>query len=238
MTTLFISDLHLDATRPQVTEGFLRFLADRAADADALYILGDLFEAWVGDDDDAEPGPTVARALATLDIPVFFVHGNRDFLLGAAFADRAGVRLLDEETVIDLPGGPTLIMHGDHLCTDDVDYQAFRQKARNPAWQAQILALPLPQRRVMAAQLREMSREATGQKAEDITDVNPAAVLEAFQRHGVKRMIHGHTHRPAIHEVPLPGGGSAQRIVLGDWFDQGSVLVCGNEGVRLEGFKF
>ena len=237
MTTLFIADLHLEPACPARTALLLAFLQRQARSADALYILGDLFEAWIGDDDDAEPGPTVAAALRTLTeggVPVFFLHGNRDFLLGERFAAAAGLRLLPESGVIDLAGERVLLLHGDTLCTDDRDYQAFRAQVRNPVWQAQLLALPLTQRRALAGQLRETSRQATGQKAAEIMDVHQAEVERIMRWHGVLRLIHGHTHRPAIHDGVLDGQ-PARRAVLGDWQDdQGSVLRCDESGWRLE----
>ena len=235
MSTLFISDLHLDPNRPAISALLFHFLEQRARTADALYILGDLFEAWIGDDDDAPLANDVAQALATLaanGVPVYFVHGNRDFLLGADYANRAGLTLLAETAVIDLYGTPTLIMHGDTLCTDDTGYQAFRAKVRDPVWQRQVLVLPLAQRRAMASQLRETSRAATRLKPEDITDVNPQAVTAALRQHGVRRLIHGHTHRPACHHVALDDA-TAERWVLGDWYDQGSLLECSPQGCQL-----
>lgn len=236
MTTLFISDLHLESTRPAITTLFLDFLERRARRAEALYILGDLFEAWIGDDDDVEPGGTVATALRALTdrgIPTYFLHGNRDFLLGERFAAASGIQLLPESWVIELAGERVLLLHGDTLCTDDVEYQVFRAQVRDPAWRARTLALPLTQRRALAGQLRETSQQATRQKAADITDVNPAAVDQALRAQGVHRLIHGHTHRPAIHHWSLDGQ-PARRAVLGDWRDQGSVLVCDAAGWRLE----
>ncbi len=237
--TLFISDLHLDPQRPALTDLLLKFLEQPAWDAEALYILGDLFEAWIGDDDDAEPGSTVAAALRTLTkvgVPVYFLHGNRDFLLGERFAAASGVQLLPESVVIELAGESVLLLHGDTLCIDDGEYQVFRAQVRHPAWQAQILALPLAQRRVLAGQLRETSRQVAQQKATDIIDVNLAEVDRVMRAHGVQRLIHGHTHRPAIHNFRLDGQ-AARRAVLGDWQDsQGSVLRCDASGWRLEPF--
>jgi UDP-2,3-diacylglucosamine hydrolase len=236
MTTLFISDLHLDSGRPAITRLFLDFLEQRAVKAEALYILGDLFEVWVGDDDDGELGQTVAGALKTLSqqgVAVYLLHGNRDFLLGAGFTTVSGAGLLPEATVIALDDIPTLIMHGDTLCTDDVDYQALRARVRSPAWQAQALALPLTQRRLLAGQLREGSQQAIQGKAYEIMDVNPQAVENALRTHRVQRLIHGHTHRPGIHEWLLDGE-PVQRIVLGAWYQQGSVLCCDADGCRLE----
>ena len=235
--TLLISDLHLDPARPAITSLLLKFLERPARQAEALYILGDLFEAWIGDDDDAEPGRTVAaalRALTDAGVPAYFLHGNRDFLLGERFAAASGVQLLPESVVIELAGEPTLLLHGDTLCIDDEEYQTFRAQVRHPAWQAQILALPLAQRRALAGQLRETSRQAGLQKAADITDVNLAEVERVLRAHGVRQMIHGHTHRPAIHEWRLEGQ-PARRAVLGDWQEpQGSVLRCDASGWRLE----
>ena len=237
MTTLFIADLHLDPERPAITELFGKFLDDEARDADALYILGDLFEAWVGDDDPSDAGNFVAdrlEALTDSGVPAYFIRGNRDFLLGHDYARRSGLQLLPDPAVIDLHGEPTLILHGDLLCTDDVAYQQFRAQTRDPRWQAQFLAQPLQARLAFAAQARAASRARYGElqtsgTAETITDVAPATVQEWFQRYGVRRMIHGHTHRPAIHDE----GGGRSRIVLGDWYHQGSVLRVGADGASL-----
>lgn len=236
MTTLFISDLHLDPTRPAVTALFREFLADEAAHADALYVLGDLFEAWVGDDDDQPLAAEVADAFAALrarGVPVAFLHGNRDFLIGADYAARCGFRLLPEESVETIEGVPTLLLHGDTLCTDDVAYQAFRRQSRDPRWQAQLLAQPLPVRRALAAQARAESAKHMAGAAAEIMDVNAEAVRAAFERHGVARMIHGHTHRPKIHALEA-GGRDAQRIVLGDWYEQGSVLRVTPDAIVLD----
>lgn len=236
MATLFVSDLHLDPARPAITALFLDFLARQAGRADACYILGDLFEAWIGDDDDAELGRRVAgalRALADSGVPVHFLRGNRDFLIGERFAAAAGLRLLPESEAIDLYGEPVLLLHGDTLCTDDTDYQAFRAQVRDPAWQARLLELPLAQRLALAGQLRETSQQATQLKETAITDVNLEAVDGALRARGIRRMIHGHTHRPAIHEWMLDGQ-PARRAVLGDWYDRGSVLRCDVTGWRLE----
>lgn len=234
--TLFISDLHLDPDRPAITALFLEFVGGIGGRADALYILGDLFEAWVGDDDDAEPNRSVCAALAACaaaGTPVYVMHGNRDFLLGERFAREAGCTLLDDPARIDLYGTPTLLMHGDLLCTDDIEYQAFRRQARSTAWQAELLAKPLAERRAIASEMRRVSREKTGGKPEAIMDVTADAVVAAMRDHGTDRLIHGHTHRPAQHELVIDGR-PAQRIVLGDWYDQGSVLACTPEGCALE----
>ena len=227
MSTLFIADLHLDDSRPHITALFEHYLAsDEVRKADALYILGDLVEAWIGDDDDAELPQRIAaatRAVSDTGVPVYFMVGNRDFLLGEAFAQRAGISLLDDGVVHDLYGAPTLLMHGDVLCTDDVAYQAIRQQVRTPAWKAQVLSMPLPARRAFAAKAREDSRAHTGSTDETIMDVNAGAVAETMRNAGVKRLVHGHTHRPFIHRFEL-NGQPAERIVLGDWYEQGSVL--------------
>ena len=236
MATLFIADLHLDPGRPQITALFERYLADEEVrHADALYILGDLVEAWIGDDDDAELPARIAaatRAVREAGVPVYFMVGNRDFLLGQAFAERAGLTLLDDGTVHDIHGRRTLLMHGDVLCTDDVAYQTVRKQVRTPEWRAQILAMPLQARRAFAAKAREDSKAHTGNTMESIMDVNADAVAETMRNAGVTRLIHGHTHRPAVHDFQL-GGAPAQRIVLGDWYEQGSVLRVDADGVEL-----
>jgi UDP-2,3-diacylglucosamine hydrolase len=238
MHTLFIADLHLDASRPRITRLFEDFLAgDEARSADAVYILGDLVEAWIGDDDDAELPARIAAAthgLRDAGVPVYFMVGNRDFLLGEAFAQRAGFTMLDDGVVHDLYGRPTLLMHGDVLCTDDVAYQAVRRQVRTPEWKAQILAMPLDARRAFAAKAREDSRAHTGSTMETIMDVNAIAVADVMREAGVTRLIHGHTHRPAIHRFDLDGQ-PAERIVLGDWYEQGSVLRVTPAQVELRG---
>ncbi|MFT4255872.1 MAG: UDP-2,3-diacylglucosamine diphosphatase [Pseudoxanthomonas sp.] len=243
MTTLFISDLHLDASRPAITSLFGRFLREEAMRADALYILGDLFEAWVGDDDTSEVGAEVAahlREVADAGVPVFFIRGNRDFLVGTDYAQRAGFRILPDPAVAMLYGKPVLLMHGDLLCSDDVAYQQFRAQTRDPAWQAQFLSQPLAARLAFAAKAREASvarqQEMLGgdkTRFETVTDVTPATVEAAFVRYGIDTLIHGHTHRPAIHDLEV-GGHACRRVVLGDWYEQGSVLRTDADGMRLE----
>ncbi len=212
---LFISDCHLDSRRPQVTRCLLDFLRERAAGAQALYILGDLFEVWLGDDEPADDLIEVITALARIaeDTELAFLAGNRDFLLGQAFADRVGMRLLQEPEILELGSRRVALMHGDLLCTDDHDYQAFRREVRNPAWQSSFLARPLDERRRIAAQLRSDSSEAMANKPAAIMDVNQGAVEDCFDRLQVDTILHGHTHRPAVHD--LPAGKS--RYVLGDW---------------------
>jgi UDP-2,3-diacylglucosamine hydrolase len=238
MTTLFISDLHLDSERPQISDLFGRFIDMEARSADALYILGDLFEAWVGDDDPSDVGAFVAdtlRGLADTGVPVYFIRGNRDFLLGDVYARRAGMTILPDPAVVLLYGKPTVLMHGDTLCTDDVAYQAFRAQTRDPAWQRQFLAQPLAARIEFARQARAASQaHQAGLKdsgaMDAITDVSASAVEATFARFGIDTLIHGHTHRPAIHDKAHVGG---RRIVLGDWYEQGSVLRVDASGLKL-----
>lgn len=243
MTTLFISDLHLDPSRPAITELFLDFLRGEARQAEALYILGDLFEAWIGDDTPSSAADAVALALREVSdagVPVYFIRGNRDFLLGNDYAARAGMRILPDPSVITLYGKPVLLQHGDLLCTDDVAYQAFRAQTRNPAFIAQFLSQSLEARVAFAQKARAASQAHQSEMKQDdkatfetVTDVAPAEVVATFQRYGVDTMIHGHTHRPAIHTVNA-GEHSFTRIVLGDWYEQGSVLRVDADGFRLE----
>ncbi|MGP9831002.1 UDP-2,3-diacylglucosamine diphosphatase [Marinobacter sp. NSM] len=219
MTTLFISDLHLEESRPDITDAFLTFLREKAAGVEQLYILGDFFEAWIGDDERTPLQEQIAAALKQLSdsgTAIFLMHGNRDFLIGEDFCHRAGATLLDDPTVIDLYGTPTLLLHGDSLCTADVEYQKFRTNMRNPQLQKMMLARPLEDRQQMAKQLRALSMAKNQGKAEDIMDVTPEEVVKELEAHGVQLMIHGHTHRPAVHELEA-NGKPARRIVLGDW---------------------
>lgn len=219
MTTLFISDLHLEETRPDITDAFLRFLDQKTSGIERLYILGDFFEAWIGDDERTPLQETIAGALKAVSdrgVEIFLMHGNRDFLIGEEFCERAGATLLDDPTVVDLYGTPTLLMHGDSLCTADEEYQKFRANMRNPQMQKMMLARPLEDRQKMARQLRDMSMAKNQGKAEDIMDVTPEEVVREMETHGVQQMIHGHTHRPAIHDLQA-NGQPATRIVLGDW---------------------
>ena len=239
MATLFISDLHLSAERPDITALFIRFLNNEARQAEALYILGDLFEAWLGDDmvlPEYVDAIAAMKALSDSGVPVFIMHGNRDFFLGETFTAMSGTTLLDDPSRIDLYGKPTLLLHGDTLCTDDVKYQKFRAMVRNPAWQQQMLALSPQERLKLAKEYREMSQAETGNKAEDIMDVNQHTLEQVMQDKGIYHMIHGHTHRPAIHNFNVDTQ-AAQRIVLGDWYEQGSVLVCDEKGCQLQGLK-
>jgi UDP-2,3-diacylglucosamine hydrolase len=235
MSTLFISDLHLDPSRPEVTECFLRFLEDAAEKADALYILGDLFEVWIGDDDPDPHHRTVIEALrkfTTARRPCYFMRGNRDVLIGRQFCTQSAAQLLDETTVIDLYGDRILLLHGDELCTDDHAYQKFRRQARSPTWRALFLSMPLGLRRWFSTRIRKRSTEMTAQKPEEITDVNQDAVDDVIREHRVKVLLHGHTHRPGFHQFKVDGR-PATRIVLGAWYEQGSVLEWGPEGPEL-----
>ncbi|SFU88355.1 UDP-2,3-diacylglucosamine diphosphatase [Halomonas korlensis] len=250
MTTRLISDLHLHPGAPEVTEGFLRWLEQLASDTDTLYILGDFFDAWIGDDllDLVDSDPTGSAALAvrvadalqrlsTQGTAIYIMHGNRDFLLGKRFADAAGARLLSDPCVVELNGSKVLLMHGDTLCTRDTDYMAFREQARDPEWQRQILAMPVIERIALARQLREQSGEANSNKAEDIMDVTPEEVTHTLRQHGVTTLIHGHTHRPAVHEFEVDGK-PAKRFVLGDWHpDKGwEIVVEAGLSTRLRDF--
>jgi UDP-2,3-diacylglucosamine hydrolase len=224
--TYFISDLHLCAERPDISQCLFTFLQEQAVHAEALYVLGDLFEAWIGDDDLSEFNLSIAnafKALADKGVPIYFIHGNRDFLVRDKFAQRAGFTLLPEQCVVNLYGTPTLIMHGDELCTRDVVYQKFRRKARGWWWPSLILSLPLNTRRKIAEKGRKTSKKNHEKLTMDIMDVTPEDVVKAMETHKVTRLIHGHTHRPAVHQLRV-NGQDAQRIVLGDWYDQGSIL--------------
>jgi UDP-2,3-diacylglucosamine hydrolase len=223
---LFISDLHLSPKTPELNQQFRRFLQGPARTAHSLYILGDLFDAWIGDDDPSPFAAEVRQLLAeiTAHIPVYFQHGNRDFLLGDAFARETGIRLLPEEHVLETPFSPWVLLHGDQLCTDDREYQQARKICRSEAFKAQAMAMDIPQRMAKAAEIRRLSGEATAAKAENIMDVNQDAVEATMRRHGVRHMIHGHTHRPAQHEFSLDGQ-AARRAVLADWQSQGSFAL-------------
>ncbi|AKE58054.1 UDP-2,3-diacylglucosamine diphosphatase [Citrobacter farmeri] len=240
MTTLFIADLHLCTEEPAITAGFLRFLAGEARQADALYILGDLFEAWIGDDD---PNPlhremaAAIKAVVESGVPCFFIHGNRDFLIGKRFARESGMTLLPQENVLDLYGRRVLIMHGDTLCTDDVGYQAFRAKVHQRWLQTLFLALPLFIRKRVAARMRADSKAANRHKSMEIMDVNKHAVITEMEKHHVKWLIHGHTHRPDVHALTV-NGEPAFRVVLGAWHREGSMVKVTPDDVELIAFPF
>lgn len=226
MSMLFISDLHLDDARPVATTLFENFIANEASASEGLYILGDLFEYWLGDDFATETSERVLKSLRSLTergVPVWFMHGNRDFLLKENYAGQCGMHLLGETCVVDLYGTPTLLLHGDTLCTDDATYQAVRAQVRSAQWQQGFLAKSIPDRIAFAMDARAKSKAHQQLVSMDIMDVNDQSVRNAFAQHGVTQMIHGHTHRPAIHQVELDDR-EATRIVLGDWYTQGSVL--------------
>ena len=235
MATLFISDLHIDASRPEITRQFLNFLRTEAAGAEALYILGDLFESWVGDDD-ADPAQREAiaglHALTLRGVPCFVMHGNRDFLLGPQFCAMSGAALLPDPILVTLYGEPVLVMHGDALCTDDRAYQRLRATVRDAEWQRQFLSLSVAARRALAGAARAGSQAHTAAIEYAITDVNAGSVEAVLRAAGVATLLHGHTHRPAVHSLQVDGR-DCMRIVLGDWYSQGSVLRWDRAGPQL-----
>lgn len=236
MSTLFIADLHLSAQQPVVTAGFLHFLQREAIHADALYILGDLFESWVGDDDPEPLHGEIATALQALHqsgVPCYFIHGNRDFMIGKRFAQRCGITLLPEEHVVELYGRRILIMHGDTLCTDDKAYQEFRSKVHKVWLQKLFLVLPLRWRLKFGAGIRGRSQQGNQYKSAMIMDVNSHAVEQTMSRHHAQWLIHGHTHRPAVHHH-----GEGVRMVLGAWHEEGSMIKVTAENLELMSFKF
>jgi len=237
---LLISDLHLEEERPDITRAFLDFLAGRARSAQALYILGDFFEVWIGDDAMSPFQHSICAALRTLSdsgTQVFLMHGNRDFLLGRAFCKAAGATLLQDPSVVRMNDEPVLLMHGDSLCTRDEAYMRLRRYLRNPITLFILRHLPLRSRHQLARKLRSESRAQTRMKANDIVDVTPQEVVRVMQQHGVHTLIHGHTHRPAIHKLQL-GAQAAKRIVLGDWDRQGWALQVDEQGFQLAAFDF
>ena len=235
--TLFLSDLHLSPDRPEALRAFHAFAAGPARDAAAVYMLGDIFDWWVGDDQIRIPFVADVvksmRGISDAGVALYVGHGNRDFLIGERLAQAAGARLLPEIVVLDLHGVRTLLCHGDQLCTDDVEYQAFRRMVRDPRWQQQMLALPVAQRAALAQQVKTQTRARVMAKAEEIMDVNQGTVEATMRRFGVHTLLHGHTHRPNIHRFELDGE-PATRIVLGDWHTQGSVLRWDASGFTLE----
>jgi UDP-2,3-diacylglucosamine hydrolase len=239
MALYFISDLHLDATRADVSAAFLAYLDNLPADTEHLYILGDFFEVWIGDDDDDAFHRRVTDALARATARgtrISLMHGNRDFLLGQQFAAQTGVSLLPDPFLLEYAGHRYLLMHGDTLCTADTRYMAFRAQVRNPAWQAALLQKTLDERRAIARSLRETSRKEGAEKAGYIMDVTEAEVTSMLRDHGVSALIHGHTHRPAIHDVDA-GGTAARRIVLGDWDSAGYDLRLDADTIELRRFR-
>ena len=215
MTALFISDLHIDQTRPAVLAGLRRLVETEAHSVDALYVLGDLVEVWVGDDDDGPVATSIREVLtvASNRCAVYIMHGNRDFLLGAQFAKHTGTTLIDDPSVVEVDGDRVLLAHGDAYCTGDVEYQRLRTLFRSSTWQSEVLSSTLEERRALAASLRARSIAANENKAANIMDVTPCSVRQAMDKAGVSLMVHGHTHRPGIHDL----GTGRRRIVLGDW---------------------
>jgi UDP-2,3-diacylglucosamine hydrolase len=233
---IFVSDLHLAPRRPALVSAFHALCAGPAREASALYILGDLFDAWIGDDQLREPlGSEVAASLrhvANAGVPVAIMRGNRDLLLGERFAQAAGARLLPEQIVVDIAGTPTLLLHGDELCTDDHAYQRYRAWAHDPLRQRRFLALPYIVRAAFVRWMRRKSRRETARKPAVMMDVNARAVADALRAHGVRRMIHGHTHRPARHSLVVDGN-ACERIVLADWYDRASYVEVDAGGAQL-----
>lgn len=235
---LFISDLHLDPLRPDVTQGFYRFLQTTAQQAEALYILGDFFEVWLGDDDDTSIYREIIKQLKdySQQHPVYFICGNRDFLVGSLFAEQAGLTLLPDTYVLEYDQQRYLLMHGDSLCTKDDAYMAFRQLTRSPQWQQELLAQPLEARRAYANEVRQKSKTMSSMKAEDIMDVTPEEVVAIMSEHQCSNLIHGHTHRPAIHQLHI-NEKEAQRVVLGDWGSLGWYASIDTQGLNLHSFE-
>jgi UDP-2,3-diacylglucosamine hydrolase len=236
MSTLFISDLHLDSERPAGIQKFLHFIDQDASKADALYILGDLFEVWIGDDNTDLGNALIIQALTKLNlqgVPCFFMHGNRDFLIGKRFANATGCKLLKEYEVLEIEGTRVLLTHGDLLCTDDKPYMALRSAVRNPTWQQDFLSKTLQERKTIADDIRKHSKQAIAQKPPEIMDVNQKTVADTMLEYDVRVLLHGHTHRPNIHHFHLDGT-DATRIVLGDWYEEGSVVRWSTAGYQLE----
>ena len=238
--TYFIADLHLAQNRPDITACFLSFLEKDAVHAQKLYILGDLFEVWFGDDFQSPLNDQVASALTALahtGTEIFFIHGNRDFVLGKHYAKRASMTLLPEKTTVDLYGQQALIMHGDTLCTRDVDYQKFRKKSRTWWWMGLVTNLPLWYRKRLAEGYREKSKNAQQMKSLDIMDVTSSEVVKELEDYNCQLLIHGHTHRPAVHELTA-NNKAAKRIVLGDWYEQGAWLKVTPQEMTLTNTPF
>ena len=241
--TLFTSDIHLDSENSVITHSFLHFLATRAQGCEALYVLGDLFEVWVGDDDHCTLNTQIANAFAALvqsGSRLYFMHGNRDFLLGQAYAERCGATLLEEPAIIDCHGHRIALIHGDSLCTRDVEYMKFRKMVRTQRWQSEFLERSLVERHMIAQQARMQSKEQSSHKPSDIMDVTQQEVLNLLHELQVNCLVHGHTHRPSVHTIrlqePINDKLEAQRIVLGSWDNKGWALELGEEGFDLKHF--
>lgn len=238
MTEVFISDLHLSEAEPEITQGFLQFLEERLGDASSLYILGDFFELWVGDDHESEVSQRILEALRELPIPIYLMHGNRDFLLGERFCQAVGATLLPDPSVITINGEKVLLLHGDSLCTEDVEYMKVRGLLRSEAFQQDFLSKPIPERIAFAEGARQQSQAHTRETAADIMDVTPSEVVKVMEQAGVHTLIHGHTHRPAVHDVALEGV-QGKRFVLGDWSSTGGWQIrAGADGIELTEFSF
>ena len=238
--TLFISDLHLTAERPEIIELFTRFVNERAVHAEALYILGDFFEYWVGDDDPAENLAAVFSAFETLKahhVPVYFMHGNRDFLIKSGFEKRTHCTIIPDPSIITIHQQDILLMHGDSLCTDDVKYQEFKKLVRSDEWQSTFTSKPLSERKMIVENLRTTSQSETSEKNEDIMDVNQEAVNELIRTYKINLLIHGHTHRPDTHHFSVDSQ-PVTRVVLGDWYQHGSVLSIKNQQINPEKLIF
>jgi len=238
MAYCFISDLHLHEGRPDITQAFLTFLEETASKAEKLYILGDLFETWIGDDNQNDFISDIREALlkANKTSEIFMMHGNRDFLLGHDFASSSGMKLINDPKLEKMFGKSVLLMHGDLLCTEDIDYQSFRKTSRDPQWQKEFLSKSLTERSVIAKELRDISKQATGQKKENIMDVNPSEVFKTMEKSSVNLLIHGHTHRPDSHDIEI-NNKPAKRIVLGDWDKYGWYLWMDSSSCELKKFS-
>ena len=241
---IFISDLHLEDSRPELTDALVRFLAEQRGSCEALYILGDLFEVWLGDDSTGRCADRVSEALCDFTRSgsmLFLMHGNRDFLMGEHFAAQCGAQLIQEPYRLNTAHGDIILLHGDSLCTDDLEYQHFRKLVRSAQWQSEFLAKSLEERAQFAKQARAHSREAMATKTEEILDVNQKAVLDCFSHNGCPRLLHGHTHRPAVHSIPLEqpidGKSEATRMVLGDWGTLGWYSVVSYDEWELKKFS-
>ena len=232
MSIHFISDLHLCAEQSALTQLFIQYLNHQASNADALFILGDLFEVWLGDDmvlPEYQETISAIKKLTSSGVPVYVMYGNRDFLMRKQFEQLTGSQLINDPTIIDLFGTATLLMHGDTLCTDDSDYQKFRAMVRNPQWQNELLNKTPDERHALAKEYREISKAATGNKTNEIMDVNQEKVISTMQKYNVSQLIHGHTHRPDTHHFTIDGR-DVSRIVLSDWNNCGYVLICDESG--------
>lgn len=237
MERIFISDLHLDADRENLTLAFTQFLSERCQAIDELYILGDFFELWLGDDDHSVLSRGVIEALSSLPCDVFIMHGNRDFLIGEAFCDAAGAKMLPDPHPIILGNQPALLMHGDSLCTRDEEYMKARNLLRSAAFQRDFLSKQMPERKILAEQIRGKSQEVSREKAEEIMDVTPEEVIKVMDQAKASVLVHGHTHRPAVHEVDLHFG-AGTRYVLGDWHTSMQFLKATDSDLQLVKYVF